>query len=252
MAGKGGSGSRGGSAGRGGVTRSDLGGQRHKTVKLKTARGRTNSSQRWLERQLNDPYVVESKRLGYRSRAAFTLLQLDEKFGLLKPGQRVVDLGAAPGGWTQIAVKVTKAPDRGQVLGIDLLPVEPIPGSEILLGDFMDPDAPDLLKAQLGGPVDVVLSDMAAATTGHTPTDHLRIVGLCEAAFEFALEVLAPGGSFVAKVFQGGSEGELLVRMKQAFKVVRHAKPAASRAESAESYVVATGFRGLSGSVSKD
>lgn len=224
--------------------RADLGGQRHKTVKLRRARGRTSSSQRWLERQLNDPYVAEAKRLGYRSRAAFKLLQLDEKFRILKPGQRIVDLGAAPGGWTQVAVAATGAPQRGQVVGVDLLPVEPVPGAEILLGDFMEPDAPDRLKAHLGGPVDVVLSDMAAATTGHTPTDHLRIVGLCEAALDFALDVLAPDGVFVAKVFQGGSEGVLLTRMKTAFRIVKHAKPAASRAESAETYVVAIGFRG--------
>lgn len=230
-----------------GRVRSDLGGQRHKTVKLRTAAGRTNSSQRWLERQLNDPYVAESKRLGYRSRAAFKLLQLDEKFRFLKPGLRVVDLGAAPGGWTQVAVAATKAPERGQVIGIDILPVEPIAGSEILLADFMEADAPDMLKALLGGPVDIVLSDMAAATTGHTPTDHLRIVGLCEAALDFAEDVLAPNGCFVAKVFQGGSEGELLARLKRLFRVVKHAKPDASRAESAETYVVATGFRGEAG-----
>jgi len=234
--------SRGGTVARAGGA--DIGGQRQQTVKLRTARGRSNSSQRWLERQLNDPYVAESKRLGYRSRAAFKLLQLDEKFGLLKPGQRVVDLGAAPGGWTQVAVAATKAPERGQVIGIDLLEMEPVAGAETLLGDFMDPAAPDWLKQRLGGPVDLVLSDMAAEATGHGKTDHIRIVALCEAALDFAIDVLAPGGAFVAKVFQGGSEGDLLTRMKQAFRTVRHAKPPASRAESAETYVVATGFRG--------
>ena len=188
--------------------------------------------------------MAESKRLGYRSRAAFKLLQLDEKFGLLKTGMRVVDLGAAPGGWTQVAMQVTRAPDKGQVVGIDILPVEPIAGADILELDFMAPEAPDQLKALLGGPVDVVLSDMAASSTGHSKTDHIRVIALCEAAFDFAVEVLAPGGAFVAKVFQGGSEGELLARMKRAFRVVRHAKPPASRAESAETYVVATGFRG--------
>ena len=221
-----------------------VGGSRQVTVRVKTARGRTASSQRWLERQLNDPYVAESKRLGYRSRAAFKLLQLDDRFKILQTGLRVVDLGAAPGGWTQIAVAKVGAPSRGQVVGLDILPVEPIAGATLIEADFMAEDAPARLKAALGGPVDVVLSDMAASTTGHGPTDHLRIVGLCDAAFEFALEVLAPGGTFVAKVFQGGSEAALLARMKRAFRTVRHAKPPASRAESAETYVVATGFRG--------
>lgn len=223
---------------------SGTGGSRQATVRVKTARGRTASSQRWLERQLNDPYVAESKRLGYRSRAAFKLLQLDERFKILKPGQRVVDLGAAPGGWTQIAVARVGAPGRGQVVGLDILAVEPIAGATLLEADFMAEDAPARLKAALGGPVDVVLSDMAAPTTGHAKTDHLRIVGLCEAALDFAIEVLAPDGVFVAKVFQGGTEGDLLARMKRAFRSVRHAKPPASRSESAETYVVATGFRG--------
>lgn len=217
---------------------------RQPTVKLKTARGRTASSQRWLERQLNDPYVVESKRLGYRSRAAFKLLQLDEKFQLLKPGARVLDLGAAPGGWTQVSVAKVGAPSRGRVVGLDILPVEPIAGAILLEADFTEDAAPVLLRAELGGQVDVVLSDMAASSTGHAKTDHIRVVMLCELALDFALEVLAPGGTFVAKVFQGGSEGDLLARMKQAFRTVRHFKPAASRSESPETYVVATGFRG--------
>ncbi|WP_189989460.1 RlmE family RNA methyltransferase [Thalassobaculum fulvum] len=247
MTGARGSGRRPGARGRaasGHAAGGGTGGSRQATVRVKTARGRTASSQRWLERQLNDPYVAESKRLGYRSRAAFKLLQLDDKYHFLKPGARVVDLGAAPGGWTQIAVTRVGAPDKGQVVGLDYLPVEPIAGATLIEADFMAEDAPARLKAALGGPVDVVLSDMAAPTTGHSKTDHLRIVGLCEAALEFAIEVLAPGGAFVAKVFQGGTEGELLARMKRAFRTVRHAKPPASRAESAETYVVATGFRG--------
>lgn len=254
MAGARGGGRRPGARGRaasghaaGGRPSGGTGGSRQATVRVKTARGRTASSQRWLERQLNDPYVAESKRLGYRSRAAFKLLQLDERFQFLKPGARVVDLGCAPGGWTQIAVARAGAPARGQVVGLDILPVEPIAGATLIEADFMAEDAPARLKAALGGPVDVVLSDMAASTTGHSTTDHLRIVGLCEAALEFALEVLAPDGAFVAKVFQGGSEGELLARMKRAFRTVRHAKPPASRSESAETYVVATGFRGEPG-----
>lgn len=230
-----------GSGGKGG---GGVGGSRQATVRVKTARGRTASSQRWLERQLNDPYVAEAKRLGYRSRAAFKLIQLDDRFHILKPGARVVDLGAAPGGWTQIAVDRVGAPGRGQVVGLDILPVEPIAGATLIEADFMADDAPARLKAALGGPVDVVLSDMAASATGHSKTDHLRIVGLCEAALDFAVEVLAPDGAFVAKVFQGGSEGALLARMKKAFRSVRHAKPPASRSESAEAYVVATGFRG--------
>ncbi|NQW10946.1 MAG: RlmE family RNA methyltransferase [Alphaproteobacteria bacterium] len=228
----------------GGASARSGGASRQPTVKLKTARGRTASSQRWLERQLNDPYVVESKRLGYRSRAAFKLLQLDEKFELLKPGARVLDLGAAPGGWTQVAVAKVGAPARGRVVGLDVLPVEPIAGATVVLADFGDAEAPGLLRAELGGQVDVVLSDMAAPSTGHAKTDHIRVVMLCELALDFALEVLAPEGVFVAKVFQGGSEGELLARMKRAFRTVRHFKPAASRSESPETYVVATGFRG--------
>lgn len=246
MAGAGGGSRRPGARGRGaaGHAAGGVGGSRQVFVRVKTARGRTASSQRWLERQLNDPFVAESKRLGYRSRAAFKLIQLNERFNFLRPGARVVDLGAAPGGWTQISVDRVGAPGRGLVVGLDILPVEPIAGATLIEADFMAGDAPQQIKAAIGGPVDVVLSDMAAQTTGHPQTDHLRIVGLCEAAFEFALEVLAPEGTFVAKVFQGGSETAMLARMKRAFKVVRHAKPPASRAESAETYVVATGFRG--------
>ena len=197
---------------------------RRATVRVKTARGRTVSSQRWLQRQLNDPYVAEAKKRGYRSRAAFKLLQLDDQFGFLKPGARVVDLGAAPGGWAQVAVERTRAErGAGVVVGIDLAPVEPIAGATVLAKDFYDDDAPALLTDLLGGPADVVLSDMAAAATGDPQVDHLRIMALAEAAHDFARQVLKPGGAFVAKV--------------------KHVKPDASRADSAEMYVVGTGFR---------
>jgi len=213
--------------------------------RVKTARKRTASSQRWLERQLNDPYVALAKREGYRSRAAFKLLEIDDKYRLLKPGQRVVDLGAAPGGWAQVAAKrVGSAEGRGRVVGIDLLDIEPLPGVELIRLDFLDPAAPDRLTELLGGPADVVMSDMAANATGHRKTDHLRIVGLAEAAAEFARSVLAPGGAFLAKVLQGGTEGALLADLKRDFSTVRHVKPAASRSDSAELYVLATGFRG--------
>jgi 23S rRNA (uridine2552-2'-O)-methyltransferase len=212
------------------------------TVRVKTARQRTLSSTLWLERQLNDPYVAEAKRLGYRSRAAFKLQQLDDKFHFLSPGKRVVDLGCAPGGWCQIAVE--RVGKHGKVLGIDYLAMDPVTGAEIMQLDFLDPSAPERLKAALDGPADVVLSDMAAPTTGHGPTDHLRVMGLAETAYEFAAEVLSPGGTFIAKVFQGGTERALLDRLKKDFAAVRHAKPAASRQDSAEVYVVATGFRG--------
>ena len=212
------------------------------TVRVKTARQRSLSSTLWLQRQLNDPYVAEAKRLGYRSRAAFKLEQLDDKFHFLGPGKRVVDLGCAPGGWCQIAV--ARVGGHGKVVGIDYLAMDPVPGAEVMQLDFLDPSAPDRLKAALAGPADVVLSDMAAPTTGHNQTDHLRVMGLAETAYEFAAEVLAPGGTFVAKVFQGGTERGLLDRLKRDFTAVRHAKPPASRQDSAEVYVVATGFRG--------
>ena len=213
--------------------------------RVHTAHRRSHSSTLWLERQLNDPYVAEARRLGYRSRAAFKLQQLDDRFGFLKPGLRVVDLGAAPGGWTQIAVERVSPTDgkQGRVVGIDLTPVDPIAGAEIITGDFLADDAPDRLRRALGGPADVVLSDMAAPATGHAPTDHLRIIGLAEVAHAFAIEVLKPGGVFVAKVLQGGSTRELLNALKRDFQDVRHVKPAASRADSAEIYVVAQGFR---------
>jgi len=217
-------------------------GVRNLKQRVKTANKRSLSSQKWLERQLNDPYVARAKREGYRSRAAFKLLEIDEKYHLLKPGQRVVDLGAAPGGWSQIAAR--KAGDKGIVVGIDLLAIDPLPGVEFLQLDFLDETAPDMLIERLGGPADVVLSDMAANTTGHKKTDHLRIIGLTEAAIAFAREILAPGGAFVAKVFQGGTENQLLADLKRDFAVVRHVKPAASRSGSSELYVLATGFRG--------
>ncbi|WP_428374718.1 RlmE family RNA methyltransferase [Lichenicoccus sp.] len=216
-----------------------IGAARSKSVSLRTARGRTTAQQKWLQRQLNDPYVVAARKQGFRSRAAFKLIELDDRFALIRPGQRIVDLGAAPGGWAQVAVQ------RGarEVVGVDLLPVEPVAGATIMQGDFNDPGLPDRLRALLGGPADLVLSDMAPNTTGHAATDHLRIIALAELALEFALQVLAEGGGFVAKVFQGGSEKHMLLPMKQAFAQVRHAKPPASRRESSELYVVATGFR---------
>jgi len=212
--------------------------------RVKTAARRTPSSAKWLARQLNDPYVQRARREGYRSRAAFKLLELDQRFRLLRPGARVVDLGAAPGGWTQVAVARVKAPERGRVVAVDCLPMQPVNGATVLTLDFLAPDAPAAVAAALGGKADLVLSDMAAPATGHAATDHLRIVALAEAAYAFARSVLAPGGAFVAKVYQGGSEAALLAGLKRDFATVRHAKPPASRAESAELYVVAQGFRG--------
>jgi 23S rRNA (uridine2552-2'-O)-methyltransferase len=221
------------------------GGTRSLKQRLKTARKRTLSSQKWLERQLNDPYVARAKREGYRSRAAYKLLEIDEKYHLLKPGQRVVDLGAAPGGWAQIAArKADSAAGKGRVVGIDLLPIDALPCVDFIQLDFLDETAPQKLVEMLGGPADIVMSDMAANTTGHKKTDHLRIMGLAEAAIHFARGILAPGGAFIAKVFQGGTEGHLLADLKRDFATVRHVKPAASRADSSELYVLATGFRG--------
>ena len=234
--------------GGGGTSRGSagFGGARQLNVRLKSARGRTASSQRWLERQLNDPYVAAARREGWRSRAAFKLIEIDDKHRFLKPGGRVVDLGAAPGGWSQVAAdRVEAASGRGEVVAIDYLAFDPIPGVRILQLDFMDEGAPAKLKALLrDGRADVVLSDMAAPTTGHTKTDHLRIMGLAEAALAFALEVLTPGGAFLCKVFQGGSERDLLAALKRSFATVRHVKPPASRSDSAELYVLAMGFRG--------
>jgi 23S rRNA (uridine2552-2'-O)-methyltransferase len=211
-------------------------------VRVKTVKSRSPASARWLARQLNDPYVVAARQQGWRSRAAFKLLELDDRFHLIKKGVRVLDLGAAPGGWTQVAVKRGAA----SVLAVDLLPIDPIHGATIMLGDFIDPDMPDRLVSALGGGVDLVLSDMAPNTTGHASTDHIRIVALAEMALDFAIQVLSPGGAFVAKVFQGGSEKSILDVLKRNFASVRHAKPPSSRKESSELYVVATGFRGRS------
>ncbi|MGL4325770.1 MAG: RlmE family RNA methyltransferase [Beijerinckiaceae bacterium] len=249
-------------------------------VRLKTAHKRTLSQQKWLERQLNDPFVARAKAEGFRSRAAFKLQEIDDKYKLLKPGQRIVDLGAAPGGWAQIAARKTgsdklpdasKMPDsngepdgddapaapadapvkragasrnRGVVVGIDLLAIEPIPGVDFIQLDFTLDEAPGILKTMLGGKADGVLSDMAANTTGHKQTDHLRIIGLTEMAVEFASEVLKPGGFFLTKLFQGGETGTLIAQLKRDFAKVLHVKPAASRADSSELYVLATGFRG--------
>ncbi len=222
------------------------GGQRQMRTNLKDARKHRPSSQRWLERQLNDPYVAASKREGYRSRAAYKLKEIDDRYHFLKSGQRVIDLGAAPGGWSQIAATKVKALEgKGQVVAIDYLGVEPIPGVEILELDFTAEDAENELKRRLrDGSADIVLSDMAAPTIGHTKTDHLRIMGLAEAAAAFAIDVLSPGGAFLCKVFQGGTERDLLDTLKRNFAVVRHVKPPASRSDSAELYVLATGFKG--------
>jgi 23S rRNA (uridine2552-2'-O)-methyltransferase len=214
-------------------------------VQVKTGGKRKLSSKLWLERQLNDPYVAKAKALGYRSRAAFKLLEVDDKYHLLKPGMAVVDLGAAPGGWSQIAAKRVGSVDgKGKVVAIDLLEMPEIPGVDFMQLDFMDNDAPDKLTAMLGGRADVVMSDMAANTTGHRKTDQLRIVGLVETAAAFACDVLKPGGTFLAKVFQSGADAELVAQLKRDFATVRHVKPAASRQDSSERYVLATGFRG--------
>jgi 23S rRNA (uridine2552-2'-O)-methyltransferase len=209
--------------------------------RVKTGKGRTLSSKLWLERQLNDPYVQRAKREGYRSRSAFKLVEIDDKYRILKKGARVVDLGAAPGGWSQVAAK--RIGEGGRIVAIDLLDIEPIAGVDFIQLDFLDPAAPDELKARLGGEADVVLTDMAANATGHRKTDHIKIVALVEAAAEFAREVLKPGGAFLAKVIQGGTEPALLAQLKKDFSTVRHVKPAASRADSAELYLLATGFR---------
>ena len=209
--------------------------------RLRTAKGRKVSSTRWLERQLNDPYVKRAKAEGYRSRAAYKLLELDEKFGLLKSVKGVVDLGIAPGGWSQVVRK--KAP-AARVAGIDFLPTDPIDGVAILQMDFMDEDAPDALREALAGDADLVLSDMAANTVGHPQTDHLRTMALVEAGLEFAREVLKPGGAYVAKVLAGGADNNLVAELKRHFTTVKHAKPPASRKDSSEWYVIAQGFKG--------
>lgn len=216
------------------------------TTRVKSAKGRKLSSTRWLQRQLNDPYVYKARAEGFRSRAAFKLAEIDERHHLLKPGMRVVDLGCAPGGWLQVAAKAVKSTAEDPlIVGIDYLEMDPVPGTIILQKDFNDDDAPEALIAALGGhKVDLVLSDMAAPTTGHRATDHLRIIALVELAADFARQVLAPGGTFLAKVFQGGTEHELLHGLKRDFTSTFHAKPPASRSDSAETYLVARGFRG--------
>ncbi|MFQ5534780.1 MAG: RlmE family RNA methyltransferase [Sphingomonadales bacterium] len=219
-------------------------GGRQVHVKVRNRRSKTNSSARWLQRQLNDPYVEAARRVGYRSRAAFKLAELDDRFEILKPGALVVDLGAAPGGWTQVAVQRVTTMDRGRVIAVDMQEMEPVAGATIVTTDFLSDEAPDQIIKALSGQADVVLSDMAAAATGHRQTDHLRTMALCEAAVDFAARILAPGGCFIGKVLKGGAENNLLQAMKRDFRTVRHAKPAASRADSSESYVVAIGFRG--------
>lgn len=214
---------------------------------LKKVKGRKASSTKWLQRQVNDPYVSEAHRLGYRGRAAFKIMQLDDQFHFFKPGKRVVDLGCAPGGWSQVAVKrVQSTPENPLVVGMDLLPASPIAGAKLIQMDFTKDEAPDILKELLGGhQADIVMSDMAANTTGVHALDHLRIMNLLEMAYDFAIQVLNPGGIFIAKIFQGGTENQFLAEMKQHFKVVKHAKPDASRKDSSEVYVIATGFKGL-------
>jgi 23S rRNA (uridine2552-2'-O)-methyltransferase len=214
-------------------------GPRGEAVSLRTSRGRSTSQQLWLRRQLNDPYVAAARAQGLRSRAAFKLMELDDKYHLITPGARVIDLGAAPGGWAQVAI----ARGAARVVGVDLLPIDEIAGATLIVGDFNDPAMPGQLAELMGGKADLVLSDMAPNTTGHGPTDHLRIMALAELAVEFAQQILTPGGSFVAKLFQGGSERQMLTTMKRHFASVKHAKPPASRKDSSELYVVATGFR---------
>lgn len=224
-------------------------GARGTFVRVKTAKGRKVSSKRWLERQLNDPYVARAKAEGYRSRAAFKLIEMDDKFHLLKPGQLIVDLGAAPGSWSQVAVERLKG--KGKVIGIDLLEIPKLAGAEFIQGDFLDDAAFEILKGKVGPSVHMVMSDMAANASGHVDTDHIRIMTLCEAALDYATQILKPGGAFIAKVLKGGTEKELLLRLKKHFSVVKHFKPDSSRAESSEMYVVATGFKGESGQSSE-
>jgi 23S rRNA (uridine2552-2'-O)-methyltransferase len=219
---------------------------RDMAVRLRTANKRTTSQQKWLERQLNDPYVARAKAEGWRSRAAYKLMEIDDKYNMLKPGQRLVDLGAAPGGWCQVAAKrIGSVEASPRVVGIDLLPIDPIAGVTLLEMDFMTPEADEKLREALGGRADGVMSDMAANTTGHKMTDHLKIVGLAEAAVAFAYQVLAPGGFFVCKLFQGGETVVLINELKRNFSVVRHVKPQSSRSGSSELYVLAMGYKGV-------
>jgi 23S rRNA (uridine2552-2'-O)-methyltransferase len=244
-----GNGNSSGGAGSGGKAGSGRG-RRDLRVRVKTAKGRRLSSTLWLERQLNDPYVARARAEGYRSRAAFKLIEIDDRFRLLKPGDRVVDLGCAPGGWVQVAVaRVNALAERkgravGRVLGVDIQEVEAIPGAELMTLDFLDEDADAAVRARLGGRADIVLSDMAAAASGHSQTDNLRITALVEAAADFAMDVLEPEGAFVAKVLAGGADAALVKRLHRAFTRVQHVKPPASRKDSSEKYLVATGFRG--------
>jgi 23S rRNA (uridine2552-2'-O)-methyltransferase len=213
---------------------------RARPARLKTAKGRTSSQQAWLERQINDPFAARARAEGYRSRAAYKLSEIDDRFHLIRKGGRIIDLGAAPGGWVQVALKR----GAGRVVGVDLLPIDPIPPAELIQMDFTDPACPPRLVELLGGPPDLVISDMAPNTTGHRQTDHLRIVGLIEIAVDFAVEVLKPGGAFVAKAFQGGETADVIRRLKAEFTEVRNVKPKASRSDSSEVYLVATGFKG--------
>lgn len=229
-------------------TKGPIAGERKLRVRVKTAKKKTVSQVRWLERQLNDPYVAAAKREGYRSRSAYKLLEIDDKFHFLKPGARVVDLGAAPGGWCQVSVTRTHALDgrgakQGRVIGVDMGNMAELPGCTVMKLDFLEEGADDRIKEVLGGEADIVLSDMAAHATGHKQTDHLKIMALCEAAVDFAVDVLSEGGTFCAKVLRGGTENELLTLLKRHFQSVRHVKPKASRADSAEMYVLAQGFR---------
>ena len=224
---------------------------RQKKVRVRGGKNRSVSSRQWLQRQLNDPYVARAKREGMRSRAAYKLMEIDDKARFLRKGARVVDLGAAPGGWSQVAAQRVSATEQGRVIAIDILAMEPVPGVDFIALDFLDSTAPDKLKDMIGGPADVVLSDMAANATGHARTDHLKIMALVEAAAEFAREVLAPGGTFLAKVLQGGTEAALLASLKRDYKSVKHVKPPASRTDSAELYLLATGFRGASAAASQ-
>ena len=220
-------------------------GRRGLKVRVRTAKNRTASSARWLDRQLNDPYVARAQADGYRARSAYKLIEIDERFGLLRRGRRVVDLGSAPGSWSQVAaIRVGAGADAPRVVAMDTLAMDPVPGVTFLEGDFLDDESPERLAAALGAPADVVLSDMAAPTTGHRATDHLRTTHLCEVAAAFAIDTLRPGGDFVTKVFRGGTEASLLADLKRAFASVHHVKPPASRQESVELYLVARGFRG--------
>jgi len=224
---------------------------RQKKVRVRGGKNRSVSSRQWLQRQLNDPYVARAKREGMRSRAAYKLMEIDDKARFLRKGARVVDLGAAPGGWSQVAAQRVSATEQGRVIAIDILAMEPVPGVDFIVLDFLDRTAPDKLKDMIGGPADVVLSVMAANATGHARTDHLKIMALVEAAAEFAREVLAPGGTFLAKVLQGGTEAALLASLKRDYRTVKHVKPPASRTDSAELYLLATGFRGASAAASQ-